>query len=120
MTIYRWSRQPEFEAELRSITSSGLEEVAKKMNAATLTAVETLQEVLCDMSQPTGIRVKAALGVLGVMPAINHALEKSLKHRAADFDLQKRFSGTPFTFDGNGNPYPHPGTGDYSSTVVEV
>jgi transposase len=68
MTLYRWSRQPEFEAKLRSITSSGLEEVAEKMNATALTAVETLQEILCDMTQPTGTRMKAALGVLAALP----------------------------------------------------
>lgn len=50
MTIYRWRQQPEFEAKLNSIASSGMEDIAKKLNATTLTAVETLQEVLCDFS----------------------------------------------------------------------
>jgi transposase-like protein len=108
MTLYRWSRQPEFEAKLRSITSSGLEEVAKKMNATTLTAVETLQEILCDMTQPTGTRLKAALGVLAALPSVSSALEKGLQHRVADFDLNQRWSGKTFTFDSSGNPIEEP------------
>ena len=64
MTIYRWKRMPEFEAMVGSIALSGLEEIAKKMNATTLTAVETLQEILCNMNEPVSIRLKAAIGVL--------------------------------------------------------
>lgn len=104
MTIYRWQRQPAFEAKLNSITSSGLEQISKMLNATALTAVETLQEVLCDMSQPTAIRMKAALGVLGVMSSVNGALEKSLQHRVADFDLSQRYSSQGYTYDSNGEP----------------
>ncbi len=106
MTIYRWQRQPAFEARLGAITSSGLEEIAKKMNATTLTAVETLQEILCDMTQPTTTRMKAALGVLGSMSSVNAALECSLQHRVADFSLLQRFSDQSFTYDSNGDKYP--------------
>lgn len=105
MSVYRWKRLPAFEAKLHSITESGLEEIARKANAATLTAVETLQEILCDLTQPTTIRMRAALGVLGVMATVNGALEKSLKHREADFELAQRFDGPSFTYDGNGNKY---------------
>lgn len=104
MTLYRWQRLPEFEAKLRVITSSGLEEVAKKMNATTLTAIETLQEILCDMREPSTTRMKAALGVLNSMSAVNGVLEKGLQLRAADFDLQGRWSEQAFTFDSSGNP----------------
>jgi hypothetical protein len=103
MTIYRWRRLPEFDAKLTSIANSGLEEIAKKMNATALTAVETLQEVLCDLSQPVPLRMKAALGVLGAMPSLNGALERSLQHRLADFDLAQRFDGPIFTYDSAGN-----------------
>lgn len=102
MTLYRWQRLPEFEAKLNLITSSGLEEIAKKLNATALTAVETLQEILCDMSQPIPVRMKAAIGVLNAMPAVNGALEKSLQHRVADFDLAHRFGGV--TFNSGGEP----------------
>lgn len=102
MTIYRWQRLPEFEARLSAVTTSGLTEVAKKLNAASLTAVETLHEVLCDLSQPIPIRMKAALGVLGTMPAVNGALERGLRHRVADFDLKQRFSGQGYTYDSSG------------------
>ena len=91
MTVYRWRRLPEFESRLRTITSSGMEEIAKKMNAATLTAIETLQETMCDMSEPTNVRLKAALGVLNATASVNGMLEKGLRHRAADFDLQQRW-----------------------------
>lgn len=101
MTIYRWQRLPEFESKLRNITSSGLEEIAKKMNAATLTAVETLQETMCDMREPASVRMKAALGVLGATASVNGMLEKSLRHRVADFRLQERW-GDSFTYNGSG------------------
>lgn len=119
MTIYRWQRIPEFEAKLRSITSSGLEEVAKKMNAATLTAIETLQEAMCDMREPTGTRMKAAVAVLGAMPSVNGILEKSLRHRVGDFDLEQRW-GEGFTFDSSGNPYPTTDTGEFAPSVIEL
>lgn len=119
MTLYRWQRMPEFEAKLRSITSSGLEEVAKKMNAATLTAIETLQETMCDMSEPASTRMKAAMGVLGAMPSVNGILEKNLHHRVGDFDLQQRW-GEGFTFDSSGNPYPTTGNGDFTPSVIEL
>ncbi|MBV6475564.1 MAG: hypothetical protein MOGDAGHF_01107 [Rhodocyclaceae bacterium] len=105
MTIYRWRRLPEFNAKLYSITNSGLEEIAKKLNATTLTAVETLQEVLCDMTQPAPTRIKAALGVLGVMSSVNGALEKSLQHRLADFDLAQRFEIGVLPYDAVGSGY---------------
>lgn len=105
MTIYRWRRLPEFDAKLHSITNSGLEEIAKKLNATTLTAVETLQEVLCDMTQPAPTRIKAALGVLGVMSSVNGALEKSLQHRLADFDLAHRFVDHVLPYDVGGSGY---------------
>lgn len=103
MTIYRWQRQPEFEAKLQALTSSGLVEIAKTMNATTLTAVETLQDILCDLSQPTATRLKAALGVLGVMASVNGALEKGLQHRVADFDLKQRWNNLGHTYDAAGH-----------------
>ncbi|MGA7178138.1 MAG: helix-turn-helix domain-containing protein [Thiobacillaceae bacterium] len=104
MTLYRWRQLPAFADKLHSITHSGLEEIAKKMNATILTAVETLQEILCDMREPTQTKMKAALGVLNAMSAVNGALEKSLQHRVGDFDLKKRFSGPCYTYDSSGNP----------------
>lgn len=104
MTIYRWKRLPQFESRLNAITSSGLEQIAKTLNAAALTAAETLQEILCDMSQPTATRMKAALGVLNAMGPVNAALEKSLQHRVADFDLAQRYSDQGYTYDSRGKP----------------
>ncbi len=104
MTIYRWQRIPAFEARLNAVTSSGLQQIAKMLNATALTAVETLQEVLCDMSQPTSIRMEAAISVLNVMPALNSALEEGLKHRAGDFDLKQRFNTQGYTYDSRGEP----------------
>ncbi len=106
MTIYRWQKIPEFDAKLNSIASSALEEITKKMNATTLTAVETLQEILCDMREPSFIRMKAALGVLSNVASVNNMLEKSLKHRLADFDLQERYENHGWTYDACGNRCP--------------
>ncbi len=103
MTIHRWQRLPEFESKLHSIVDSGLDELARKINIAALTAVETLQEILCDMTVPCTFRLRAAIGVLNAMPRVNGVLEKSLQHRAADFDLRKRFSDMPFTYNSSGN-----------------
>ena len=97
---------PEFEKTLNSVSYSGLDELAKKVNVAALTAAEILQEILCSLNQPTDVRMKAALGVLRAMPAINTVLEKGLQHRTADFDLRKRFSGPTFTHGSDVQPYP--------------
>ena len=106
MTLYRWQKIPEFETVLRSTAYSGLEEIAKKMNATTLTAIETLQEILCDLREPSAVRMKAAMVVLSTVAPINSMLEKSLKHRTADFDLQDRFAQQGWTYDACGNSCP--------------
>ena len=98
MTIYRWKRLPEFQSRLSAIAASGLEEIAQKINAAALTAVENIQAILCDMALPTATQIKLSLGVLNAMPALNAALEKGLRHRAADFDPGERWTG-PYTYD---------------------
>jgi hypothetical protein len=105
MSIYRWRRLPAFEAKLHAITSSGLEEISKTLNATALTAVETLQEVLCDMSQPVPIRMRAALGVLSALGPVNAALERGLQHRAGDFDLTQRFNLQGHTYEATGEAY---------------
>lgn len=92
MSVYRWKRLPAFEAKLNSITSSGMEQIATTLNAAALSAAETLSEILNDMSQPVPIRMRAALGVLNALGPVNSALERGLQHRAADFDLGQRFN----------------------------
>lgn len=102
MTIYRWTRQTEFQEKLSTIASSGLVEITKMMNAATLTAIETLQETMCNMAEPTSTRMKAALGVLSTTASVNSVLEKSLKHRVGDFALQERWNRGS-TFDSSGN-----------------
>ena len=104
MSVYRWKRLPAFEEKLNSITSSGMEQITKMLNATALTAIETLQEILCDLSQPVPTRMKAALGVLGVMSSVNGALEKGLQHRVGDFDLAQRFSSHGVTYDSHGEP----------------
>lgn len=113
MSIYRWRRLPAFEAKLNSITESGLEEIAKTLNATALTAAETLQEILCDLSQPVPIRLRAALGVLSALGPVNSALERGLQHRAGDFDLKHRFGG--ITYDQRGEPCHD--TGEHTITV---
>ncbi len=99
MTLYRWQRLPAFSSKLSSITSSGLTEIAKQLNASALIAIEVLREVMCDMTQPKVIQMKAALGVLHTMASVNAALDKSLQHRQADFDPQERWGNPAFTYD---------------------
>lgn len=100
ITLSRWEKNPHFESQLTSITRSGLEQTAKMLNAASLTAAETLQEILCDMTQPVTIRLKAALGVLNVTPAISSSLQRDL-YQASDFDLKHR-GGTQYTYNSQG------------------
>ena len=102
MTLWRWRRIPEFEHTLHSISHSGLDELARKINIAALTAVEVVQEVLCDMRECSSTRLKAAAIALRAMPGVNTALAKA--HPGADFDTRKRSTGPAFTFDGDGNP----------------
>jgi transposase len=102
MTVYRWQRLPAFEAKLNAVTSSGLQEIARTINAASLTAAETLQEILCDLSLPVSIRMKAAVAVLGTMSSVNSAVERGLQHRVADFDLTQRFNTQGNTYDQRG------------------
>ncbi len=104
MTLYRWQKLPEFETKLRALTSSGMEEIARKMNIAGLTAIEVLQEIMCNIAESKTTQMKAAIGVLNAMSAVNGVLEKSLKHRVGDFDLQKRWNETAFSYDMDGNP----------------
>jgi len=120
MTIYRWQRLPEFESKLRTITNSGLEEIARKLNATTITAIETLQEILCDFREPSSVRMKAAISVMSIMPSINVALEKSLKHRVADFDLKDRWGEPGCTYDSSCNPCQRPVVSVSSMSSGEV
>ena len=108
MTVFRWKNTPAFRSRLDLVTNSGMEELAKKVNATALTAIETLQEALCDMALPVRLRARVALGVLGTMGAINAALSRRLQDGAADFKLSTRFDGPAFSHDGTGNAIPLP------------
>ncbi len=57
MTLWRWQRLPEFELTLQAIAHSGLDELATKMSVAALTAIEVLQEILCDMRLPAPTKI---------------------------------------------------------------
>ncbi len=113
MTLYRWQKLPEFNSKLNCIANSGMEEIAKKMNVAALTAIEVLQDILCDMRVPKATQLKAALGVLHTMASVNGALEKGLQHRQADFDPQSRWDNQGFTYDASGTAI------EYNRTVSE-
>jgi hypothetical protein len=92
MTIWRWRTQnPEFESRLNAVAASGLQEVGKQINRTALAAIEVLQGLLGDMTQPTSVQIKVALGVLNSMPSVNAAIDKALLHRAADFDPEQRW-----------------------------
>lgn len=102
MTLWRWQRLPAFEHTLNSISHSGLDELARKINIAALTAVEVVQECLCDMREPSATRLKAAAIALKAMPGVNSALTNA--HPSADFDTRKRSTGPAFTYDAQGRP----------------
>lgn len=105
MTVYRWQKLPAFETKLNAVTSSGLQEIARTINAASLTAAETLSEILCNLSLPTNTRMKAALGVLNAMSSVNFTLERGLQHRAGDFDLAQRFNLQGHAYEATGEAY---------------
>lgn len=95
MTIYRWGNLPAFQTQLKTINASetGLEVTARRLSAAALTAVETCQEVMCNMLEPVELRLKAAQIALRAMPSNHAAIEKALLHRWSDFELSRRFEG---------------------------
>ena len=120
MTLWRWQQLPAFEETLHSVSYSGLDEIAKKINITALTAIETLQELLCNMCEPAEIRVKAAVAVLRAMPSVNGSLERSYQHRAADFDLRTRFCGPSFSYDSWGTPIRSPRTATLATVPAAV
>lgn len=101
MTLHRWEQLPSFQTQLATVHASGLAAIARLTNAATLTAIETVQECLCDMREPASVRTRVALSFLRTFPAVNATLENGLKHRVADFHLADRFKGGN-TFDSRG------------------
>lgn len=104
MTIYRWEQSPIFQTELAStIEASGLEETARKLHIAGITAAETIQEFLNNMSHPSEVRAKFAVGVLRAYPAFQSAIEKGLRHRIGDFSLDERWTLNHATYDSHGN-----------------
>lgn len=104
VTVSRWQQSPAFKAKLNEITSSGLQEVGKQINRTALVAVEVLHQLLGDMTQPTNVQIKVALGILNSMPSINAAIDKALLHRAADFDPEQRWSSQGCTYNQHGEP----------------
>ncbi|WP_405048364.1 helix-turn-helix domain-containing protein [Rhodoferax sp.] len=115
MTIFRWKQIPAFRSRLELVAHTGLEELAKKVNATAITAIETLQETLCDMTVPVALRVKASIGVLGAMGSVNAALSKRLQDGVADFDLSTRFTGPTFSYGADGALI-QPATGRFSQS----
>jgi hypothetical protein len=104
MTIWRWRQSEEFESRLNAVAASGLQEVGKQINQTALVAVAVLQQLLGDMTQPTNVQIKVALGVLNSMPNINAAIDKALLHRAADFDPESVWSSQGCTYNQHGEP----------------
>jgi hypothetical protein len=100
MTLSRWHKNPVFNSQLASITNSGLEATAKMLNAAGLTAAETLQEILCDLTQPATVRLKASLGLLSILPSINASLQRYV-YQPVDFDINQRW-GSYGTYNSQG------------------
>ena len=120
MTIFRWKQTPVFRSRLELVAHTGLEELAKKVNATAITAIETLQETLCDMTLPVALRVKASIGVLGAMGSVNAALSRRLLDGAADFDLRTRFAGPAFSRNSQGNVIVTPDARLSTAEGVEV
>ncbi len=79
MTIYRWKRQEVFNQELRRIAYFGLEDFSKKLNESAVTAIETLQEVMNDLREPSTHRSKVALGIINALPKMQEALSRSVQ-----------------------------------------
>jgi len=119
MTLYRWQKLPEFEQKLHSISYSGMDEIAKKLNQAALTGAEILLEVMDDLREPSATRLKAALGALNALPKVNGALERGLQHRVADFDLRTRFN-RPLPTRNIGQPNPYLSTHPLDASVEDV
>lgn len=68
-TLRRWSTKPAFQAATQKAQNAALTEVTRKLAGAGTEAVDTLLEVMRNKSNPPGVRVRASLGILGMMIA---------------------------------------------------
>ena len=69
-TVWRWTQEPEFAAELRSERASRRYAVQEAIHSVALEAVAYLAELVRDPEAPPAVRLKAACAVLdraGVM-----------------------------------------------------
>lgn len=83
MTLYRWKQNELFSAELNRATTSYIMEFTEKLNFSAMAAIDTLNEIMNDLREPSTHRGKIALGVLKNLPRIQSALAKT-SYRAAD------------------------------------
>lgn len=64
-TLHRWLQDPDFQMALQAALDAQSAALGHAMAGLAQQAVETLQAVLIDPKAPPGVRVRAALGVLG-------------------------------------------------------
>lgn len=102
MTIYRWKRQDEFNQELRRIAYCGLEDFSKKLNECAVTALDTLQEVMNDLREPSTHRSKVALGIINAMPKVHDALSRSVRYSGESVVMEAASETVPVTFEHDG------------------
>jgi hypothetical protein len=63
-TLWRWQRDPGFQAEIREARRHSMEPVVAQLQQASLTAVNTLQKIMQDPKASASARVTAAGKVL--------------------------------------------------------
>jgi hypothetical protein len=76
MTVYRWKQNELFSSELNRLTTNYVKEFSEKLNYSAMTAVDTLNEIMNDLREPSMHRGKVALGLLRSLPHIQSALAK--------------------------------------------
>ncbi|MEU6244830.1 helix-turn-helix domain-containing protein [Streptomyces sp. NPDC047024] len=89
-TVRRWREDPDFEAQVQQARGAILAEAVAALGAAARDAVDTLHAALTDESP--GIRVRAALGIIGALPSLaEHAeLNERLARLEAALDPDGR------------------------------
>ena len=63
-TMYRWMKEPEFEAEYRAARRSMVSQSFARLQQASSAAVSTLLKVMVDATTPAATRVNAANSIL--------------------------------------------------------
>ncbi|MFD9517673.1 helix-turn-helix domain-containing protein [Streptomyces sp. NPDC059979] len=80
-TVRRWLENPEYAEQVQELRRTALGETLRGLETVSRSAVHILGRVLADDGAPATVRVRAAIGVLSLLPRIAEHVE--LEERVA-------------------------------------